>query len=93
MYGGAEALNRIQEERLLCSPRHGVLQGGVVGVGEGANEDFLEGVEALAPLSPARSPARLTQRPSCRRAAPDQQARSAGAVEEDSELGVLEQRW
>ena len=54
--GGAEPLKCVSEERFPCSPRHGSLRGGVVGVGGGAGENFLEGVEAMAPLSPACYP-------------------------------------
>ena len=58
---GAEAGNRVPVEHFPCSPRHGGLLGGVIRFGGGAGKDFLEGVEALAPLSPARSPCPLHQ--------------------------------
>ena len=69
--GGAKALNCVPEEHFPCSPRHYSLRGGVVGIGGGAGEDFLEGVEVVVLLSPLpASYAHLTEGQSSRRATP-----------------------
>ena len=57
--GAAEALDRVPEEGFSCRLRHGGLMGSLVGVGGGAGEDFLEGVDHVHPLTPSRSPGPL----------------------------------
>ena len=56
---GAEALDRIAEEGILCRLRHDGLRGGLVGVGRGAGADLLEGVHHVHPISPSCSPGPL----------------------------------
>ena len=53
---GLEAMNRVPEDPFPCLLRHGSLRSGLVGVLGAAGDDFLECVEAPAPLSPARFP-------------------------------------
>ena len=57
--GAAEALKRVPEEGFPCRLRHGGLRGGLVGVGGGAGEDFLEGVKHVHPRTPSCSPGPL----------------------------------
>ena len=57
--GGAEALDRISVEGLPCRLRHDGLQGGLVGVGGGADAHLLEFVHHVHPFSPFRSPGPL----------------------------------
>ena len=54
--GGAEALDRIAEEGLLCRLRHDGLRGGLVGVGGAAGAHLLEGMQHVHPIVPSRSP-------------------------------------
>ena len=49
-------MDRVPKEGLQCPLRHGGLRGGVVGVGGGAGEDFLEIVGVVAPFTPSRPP-------------------------------------
>ena len=57
--GGAEALDRIAEEGLLCRLWHDGLRGGLVGVGRGAGAHLLEGMHYVHPIVPSRSPGPL----------------------------------
>ena len=57
--GGAEALDRVEEEGLPCRLRHDGLRGGLLGVGGSAGADLLEGVHHVHPFSPSRSPGPL----------------------------------
>ena len=55
----AQALDRVTERGLPCRLRHDGLRGGLVGVGGGADADFLEGVHHVHPFSSSRSPGPL----------------------------------
>ena len=57
--GGAEALDRVAEEGLLCRLRHDGLRGCLVGVGGVAGTHLLEGVHHVHPFLPSRSPGPL----------------------------------
>ena len=93
--GAAEALNRVPEEGFPCSLRHGGLRSGVVGVGGGAGENFLESLEGVAPFTPSRSPGLLHPAAELPQAGADHQGRwrGGGSGGEGSDLEVLEWRW
>ena len=92
--GAAEALDRVREEGFPCRLRHGGLKGCLVGVGGGTGEDFLEGVDHVHSLTPARSPGPLHPAAELPRGGADHQARWVGARgAEGLEYEVLERQW